>query len=338
MSRTLIKTLVRAYHSLSPATQSWLGLVLYPVRMTARGFSCLCFEVYRVGSDEQPCYYLTSSCVDPYFIAQFCPEEEITRTGELYAWRVREFVRTHPAVILDMHTCLAPFFQDGLLTVPWVRQVLDLQVPMEDILPHIRERKKISAFQAEISTRITDLRDFYEKVYIPYTLTRYPDAKIIDFASFNEHRLYQDGELLTIKKDGIPVGGACAVLAGSTWYWRINGLVDDRFLREGAMAAIYYFSILRAKERKARTMEFGSSRPFITDGVLSFKRKWRATIPPALGNRVVYLKNLKKEGLIVWDEGSFKVLVFSEETAADPRYADCGLAVKREGPGSSGNG
>jgi hypothetical protein len=307
-------------------------MVMFPVRMTVRGFSCLCFEVYRIGGEEQPCYYITSSAVDPYFIRQFCTDGAIIRTGELYAWRVRGFIRTHPAVILVMHKYLAPFFRDGLITVPWVQQVLDLQIPMEDILRHISERKKISAFQAEISTDSTDIQQFYEKVFVPYTLKRYPDAAIIDFAAFNEYRLHHAGELLMIKKDGVTVGGACAVLIGSTYHWHINGLIDERFLREGAMAAIYYFSILRAKERQARMLDFGWSRPLISDGVLSFKRKWQATITPVIRDRVVYLKNLKKEGLIVLDGGKFKVMVFSEETAARTLYAGSGLEVKLEDP------
>jgi hypothetical protein len=111
-------------------------------------------------------------------------------------------------------------------------------------------------------------------------------------------------------------------------------LIDEGLLNDGAMAAIYYFSIMRAKERKALTMDMGWSRASISDGVLSYKRKWQAKIHPAISNRVMYLKNLKKEGLIVVEEKKLKVLVYSEKNAGLSPYADSGLELKLVEPES----
>ena len=303
-------------------------MVIFPLRMIARGFVNLNYEVYRIDGKERQFYYVTRSALDPYLIEQFCTTAKITKTGELYIWNLRRFVQNHNTLIIDMHKYIAPFFSDGLITVPWVRQILDLQIPMEDIIKHIRERKKIIAFQAEISTDTRDIKNFYENVFTPYTLKRYANASIMDFETFNEHALKKSGEVLVIKKNGLPVGGACCVLIDTTYYWLINGLIDEKLLNDGAMAAIYFFCIQRAKERKALTMDLGWSRAFISDGVLSYKRKWQAKIYPDIRNRVIYLKNLKKEGLIVVEEKKLKVIVFSKKNASLPLYADAGLELK----------
>lgn len=334
MSKKLIKTLVRAYHTIPQGKRVWPGRVIFPLRMIVRGVANLYFEVYRIDSKERQFYCITSSKVDHDFIGQFCANAEITKTGELYAWNLRRFIRTHNTVIIDMHKYLSPFFSDGLITVPWVRQVLDLEIPMEDLLKHIRERKKITAYQAEISTDTRAIKKFYETVYVPYTLKRYANASIMDFETFNEYMLKKSGELLIVKKNGLPVGGACCVLVQNTYHWRINGLIDEDFLNDGAMAAIYYFGIQRAKERKALTMDLGWSRASISDGVLSYKRKWQAKIYPDIRNRVIYLKNLKKEGLIIVEEKKLKVIVFSKKNADLPLYADSGLELKLVEPES----
>ncbi len=332
MSTTLIKTLVRAYHTLSPGTRARLAVVLSPVRMMANGYASLKFAVYWVKGEEREFFLLTSSKVDPYFIEEFCRNAEMTKTGDLYAWRVRKFIRTHTTVMIDMHKHLAAFFRDGLMTVPRVHQVLDLQIPLKDILRHVHEKTKLSAFQCTISTDRGDIKDFYDNIFVPYTLKRYPKASLLSFEQLYDKMLKNAGELLIIKKNGLTAGGACCMAGRSTYYYLINGLTDERFLKEGAMAAVYYFCIRRAKERGALTMDFGWSRPFIFGGVLSYKRKWQVTIVPDRRNRVVYLKNLKKEGLIVVEEKKFKILAFSEEHAALPRYADAGLEVKLVGP------
>jgi hypothetical protein len=327
MSRKLIKTLVRAYHKISAGKRTWLGMVIFPLRMIVRGFTHLCFEVYQIDGQERQFYFITSSALDPYFIEQFCTNAQITKTGELYAWNLKRFARNQNTLIIDMHKYLAPFFGDGLITVPWVRQVLDLQIPIEDIIRHIRERKKIIGFQVEISTDSRDIKNYYEKIYAPYILKRYANASIMGFEPFNEYLLKKSGELLIIKKNGVPVGGACCVLIHNTYYWRINGLIDEHFLKEGAMAAIYYYSIQRAKERKALWIDFGLSRPFLSDGVLTYKRKWRTKIYRDGRNHVVYLKNLKKEGLIVLENKKLKVIVFSKNASLH-QYSDSGLESK----------
>jgi hypothetical protein len=283
--------------------------------------------VYQV-SGERNFFFITSAEILPYFIKHFCNDAKITKIAEIYAWDLRRSLREHDAVIIEMHKYLEPFFPEGIISVRWVRQELDLQKPMDDIITHIRERNKIVQFQAEISTDLHEMQSFYENIFMPYLKKRYNYAIIQDFEKFKGDLLKNPWELLLIKKNGLLVGGVCSLLINERYRWRVNALVDECYLKEGAMAAVYYYSIVRAKEKSAKILDFGLSRPFLSDGVLRYKKKWGGEIIPSGINRIMYLKNLKKEGMIIVEDKKLKAIVFSETNAHIKPYSNSGLEVK----------
>jgi hypothetical protein len=330
MSRKLIETLIRAYHIIPADKRIWVGRIIFPLRIIFNGFANINFEAYKIDDNERSFYFITCLRLDLSFIEQFSTDVKITKIGELYVWNLMRYSQTHEMVIIELHKYLAPFFRDGLITVPWVRQILDLKIPIENIIKPIHERKKIAQFQVEILKDINELKKFLEITYIPYILERYPNSSIddLDFENFKERWFKNSGELLIIKKNNHPIGGAYCEFIDNTYHFCLNGLINKNFLKEGAMTAIYYFCIMRAKERKALYLDFGLSRPFLTDGVLSYKRKWQTNIYPNISNYVVYLKNFKKEGLIILEGKKLKVIVFSEKNASLPFFKGSGLELK----------
>ncbi len=328
MNRNLFKTLKNQYHRIPARQRIWIGKILFPARLLIRGFSSICFEVYRVDGWDGMFWYIASSEPDLSFIELFSPDPVITRTGSLYAWGVRGFCRTCDRVMIDTHRYLVPFLGNGLVTAAWIRQVLDTRIPVETILPHIREKKKISRFRMEISADTGDFNRFIDTVYNPYLLRRYPNALLreFDIDLFRETWLRNSGEFLSLKVGDVTVGGACCDLSDNTYHLRMIALADEHFLRDGAMAAIYYYVILRAQEKNVELLDLGLSRPFLSDGVLSFKRKWRARIIPDENPHVIFLKNLRKEGLIVREDGQLRVLV-SPEHISLRTYTDSGLGL-----------
>ena len=327
MSKTLLKKLVQKYQKLSLSNSIWVKRFVFPVQVFHDIFNDLCFDVYQV-SGERQLMFITSAEVLPYFIKNFCNDATITKTGEIYAWNLKKYIRKHDAVIIEMPEYLKPFFTDGIITVRWIRQELNPDDFNADILKHIRERKKIFQFQPEFSTDMNEMKMFYEKIYRPYLEKRYKYAKIEDFELWKQDLLKYPWELLVIEKNGIVVGGGCSVFHDGRYRQRITALLDEGCLKEGAMAAIYYYSILRAKEKNVKIIDFGLSRPFLSDGVLINKRKWRAKIVPSGTKRIIYLKNLKKEGLIIVEEEKLKVIIFSEKNAKLMHYSNCGLELK----------
>lgn len=327
MSKKLVKKLVQNYQKLSLGKRIWVRLFIFPLIVLYDIFNELCFDVYQV-SGERQLFFITSTEIYPFFINHFCNDAKITKTGEIYAWNLKRFTREQDAVIIEMHRYLAPLLSEGIFTVRWVRQELDLCRSMDDIIRYLREREKIFQFYLEISTDSNEMKFFYEKIFIPYIKKRYKNALIDNYEIFKLNLIKNPWELLLIKKNGLLVGGACCSLINDRYYWRINALTDELYLKEGAMAAIYYYSILRAKEKKAKIIDFGQSRPFLSDGVLRYKKKWGAKIIPDKSNRIVYLKNLKTEGMIIVEDKKLKAIIFSGKNAKVKPYSNSGLELK----------
>jgi len=327
MRKLQINKLVQNYQQLSPGRRIWAKRLTFPVRVLIDIFNNLCFDVFEV-SGERPLFFITSTELYPFFIKHFCSDAKISKTSEIYAWDLKRFTREHDTVIIEMHRYLAPLLSDGIITVRWVRQELDLSISTHDITKHIRERKKMVQFQPEISTDMNDMKFFYEKIFTPYIKKRYENSFIDNYETFKRSLIKNPWELVLIKKNGLLVGGACCSLINDRYYWRINALTDELYLKEGAMAAIYYYSILRGKEKKAKIIDFGQSRPFLSDGVLKYKKKWGAKIIADRSNRIVYLKNLNDEGLIIIEDKKLKALIFSEKKAMIKPYSNSGLELK----------
>jgi hypothetical protein len=288
---------------------------------------------FRVYSDleEKRFVYITSAGVDTNFIDGIYPGATVTRVDTLYVWNLREYVRRHANVMIDMHCFFARFFTDGIISVSCVRQIYDLTRPFEELFSNKdmkRERKKAEQFQPCFSKDLKDLDFFYANLYLPFVQRRHEDAIILKKV-FLQQYLEKNGELCLLKKDGQIVGGQFCNLAGETYFMLVLGLIDDCYLKEGASAALYYYCIQRALEKKARYIDFGLAQPFIFNGVVAYKKKWGGRIhQDHESGRVLYLKNITRSGLIILDDNKLKVLVSADNTTCRELAADAGMEVK----------
>ena len=60
----------------------------------------------------------------------------------------------------------------------------------------------------------------------------------------------------------------------------VLGTVDGDFslVRQGAVAALYYFVLQLAQNLRCTTIDLRGCRPSLTDGVLLYKQKWGAVV------------------------------------------------------------
>jgi len=219
-------------------------------------------------------------------------------------------------------------FPGAVFTFPWIQQVLDLSIPMKIIMEHIRESKKFSLYECEISRDPEDLRFYYETMYVPFIRERFAEQAVI--LEIERIRfLFPDLEVLFVIESGKRIGGVIGVQEGDTYRWLSTAITDDRYRKKGALSAAYYFGILRAKETGARSIDLGLSRPFLSDGVALHKRKWRAAIKLENQTRRWFLlSNIEKEHLIVLIDGSLTALVTSWDDPYIKHYRDSGIAFK----------
>ena len=311
-----------------PVDNHGSGGFLFPLTLVRKFIRLIHFNVYSLSADKDA-IYITSDEPDPGFIEYFYPGTTITPVKSIFAWSLGRYARNYSTAIIDMHPFLARFFSGGVFTVRWIRQEISLDTPFEELFTdreRKREQKKAVAFHYEISKDPADLQVFYDTMYLPFLRTRHQHPTILEFDYLLNNYLKKNGELLFIKKDGRVIAGGLCNLVGETYHLGTLGLKDESYINEGAIAALYYYGIRLAYERGAKFVDLGLSRPFLSDGVVIYKRKWGGSIRrDDKNNHVLYLKNLTKNGLIVLEQDKLRAVVTGDEVFFSRTYPDEGI-------------
>ena len=123
--------------------------------------------------------------------------------------------------------------------------------------------------------------DFYHRMYVPYVKSVHGNRAILhSYASLSEK--FEQSELMFIKMDNEIVSGQVLIYQNDKVRMREIGIKDGdvRFVKAGAASALYYFGLTYLKDRGFRYVNLGSSRAFLNDGVLQFKKKWGVQLIP----------------------------------------------------------
>lgn len=287
------------------------------------------FDVYVLSDKTKRITYITSSSVGPtpYFVERICCKDAtMTKVKRIYAWELRKFANRQDAVLIDMPRLLSFLFDDGFLVPPFVRQVLDIDGPVDNIIKiNSKNLRRVYKYNYEVSNDENMLKFFYDKMYVPHMKRRYGDSAVEDFSHIE--KIFKNGELLLIKHDGKCVSAQLCEIDGDSYFLRKNGVLDESFVEDGALVATYYFGTMRAKERNAKIVDFGRSRPFLSDGVLRHKSLWGTRIcDDKAVKRIIYLRNVLFEQPFIYVENEkLKAVVFSENDKLIKEYTRSGL-------------
>jgi hypothetical protein len=119
----------------------------------------------------------------------------------------------------------------------------------------------------------------------------------------------RNGGVLWITQDGCRVAGCAFEIYRGVFDFVANGTVDGRIdiLRQGALAATYYYGLYYAMQQGCTHAEFGGTAPFLIDGLFKYKRKWEPKI--ANGDSGAY------STLIHWPRLNEAVVKFLADTS-----------------------
>lgn len=315
-------------------------LITLPFRLLKE----ITFDVYVLSDKTKNIIYITSVSIGinkDIIKRLYINDVTITKIKRVYIWELRKFVDQQDAVLVDIYTGLTRFFDNNnCFFVPsLVGQILDINEPLDKAIKlSSRELKKVNKYKYEISNDPDALKFFYEKMYVPYAKIRYGEfAYILNFGHIK--KILRNGELVFVTFNGKRVCAYLCEIDGDGYICGKNGALDENVVREGAMVAAYYFSILRAKEIGKKTVHFGGSKPFLLDGVLRHKNQWGTRICESkVSKRLMCLKNVLFEQPFIYIEGDkFKVVVFSEDDKLIKEYANSGLEFNIVKTANSGN-
>jgi hypothetical protein len=120
--------------------------------------------------------------------------------------------------------------------------------------------------------------EFYHNMYVPHiTKAHFSNAYIMSYDYMRAE--FQNSELLLVKKQEKRIAGILIAYEEVPRLWSL-GVRDSNpeYIKDGAVGALFYYSLLYLKGKGYSTINFGLSRPFLRDGVLQYKRKWTQRI------------------------------------------------------------
>jgi hypothetical protein len=191
-----------------------------------------------------------------------------------------------------------PLAGRGFFLLPeWVDLGLDLSRPLGEVWARpgnksLREnlrRIRKYGYGYEISTAREAFDRFYSEMYLPFIPDRFGEGTRVVGPRLMR-RFFEGGVLLLVKRGGEPVAGNIIVLAGGEALSLVAGLRrgDPVLLKQSALAAGYYFTLLWAEARRLRRVNFGGCRPLLKDGLVYFKKSWGMSVAPSGSARNVY--------------------------------------------------
>jgi len=300
------------YRNLPRRVKEFLEPLVLPLKVSYKNWREIRFNIYILSGKGKgteatlKTLYITSSEKTSYFIRRVY-ENAATSVfiKSTCFWNLNRIINEYSSevdlTLIDMNR-LIPYFlklKNAFLVPSFVRQKLDINKSKEEIIAGFRKNtravdlRRIRKFKYsyDIRSDLDSLKFFYEKMHVPYIQKRYPEEASID--SFNDiKKILQHGEILFIKSDGMYVAAALCKKEKECYYFCRLGVFDgnEDFVKKGALSALYYFGIIKAKDENMKTIDFGHSRPLLSDGVLHYKRKWGALVynDTAL-NRFFYL-------------------------------------------------
>lgn len=180
----------------------------------------------------------------------------------------------------------ALFSQWGWFRIPrYVEYVIDLRKPIEKIFQSRHSRNEIKKLKRlkycfEVLRSELALEEFYNDMLLPTVKKRHKvRAHISRFE--NLKKKFENGYLLAAYRGSEWVGANLVVcqsnktLRAANVGWR-NG--DERLMKDRISSALLVELIKRAKTEGFEFLNLGNSNPFVDDGPLNFKLKWRGEL------------------------------------------------------------
>jgi hypothetical protein len=297
--------------------------------------------------------------VSPFFLDRmYNAEPKATRQGRRFIWTVPSIDRSQVnAIMIEADRCFSRFLsRRGFIAIPeWVLFTMNVSNPVEVIFRRLKKSKgndlrKIRKHQyaCEVGSDRNKLHLFYHKMYLPYIVARYGKLALLASLGYIKDFL-QKGELLLVKKGGEYVSGILISTATSIPMVALLGVKDGRtdYVKQGAISALYYYTILWAKERGYTDLDFGHCRPILNDGVFVYKKRFgmgirrssrkHRTLYLSIGRPNLYLRQFFINNPLVCDDrGQLKGLLFAQRNDQPSRQEIEALKKKYFIPGLEG--
>lgn len=183
------------------------------------------------------------------------------------------------------------YVNQGFLIIPkWIELFLPVsEEPYARLYSKGRQTRKYfkwmikkvedAGFKCETITNTEWLDVFYKDMYRPYALERFGAFAVVHNRK-KIKRAFKRGTGIVAKRNDESVAGTIVYRKGDTMRIPHVGVLrgDLSIVREGAAFAMDYYAAQMAHTTGCEKVDFGHSRPFLSDGTLQYKLNWHMDV------------------------------------------------------------
>ncbi|HTU78800.1 MAG TPA: hypothetical protein VMF09_08590 [Solirubrobacteraceae bacterium] len=204
------------------------------------------------------------------------------------AWVVSE--QRGPLVALGLYDSEVPVVSAPATVVAPMRIRYVVHVKQRgtpgDMLPR-RDREKLRSgirrfgWSLERDESSAGFDFFFDRMHVPTMVARHGDDEVhTESRDIARHALFERGALLFLRHEGERRAGLICRTDGATVSFRLAGVLDgdSRHYSDSLQLGLYSLALEWAAEQGAQYVELSGSRPFVSEGLYQFKRKFRPEI------------------------------------------------------------
>jgi hypothetical protein len=218
---------------------------------------------------------------------------DIIGNADITSREVRTIAGVTPDILVTDHPWARPWmrWKKSLRIPKWVRQELPVAATWDATVAAIPKklREDIARllrkfeYRVCIDERIDALSDFYRELHLPYVQSRFEeDALVVDEATFL--RETRATTRLNLIHNNEIVAASLIERDDDRLLISRSSMAAGVSLLRGRSDILDYFCLLLAQLTGCTILDFGRSRPYILDGSLRYKAKWRTRIVPSGGS------------------------------------------------------
>ena len=196
-----------------------------------------------------------------------------SETGQNYSLMIIQVNESHRMLLRSKKWLYIPNWVIGKVDIP-----KDPSGTKDSSLKSDFRRIRKHSLRFEVTKDIQLFNDFYHNMYLPHVNKAHNNSAIV--ISYKHMRTgFKNCELLLVTKHDKRIAGILLAHEEVPRLWSLGIRDGNReHIKDGAVGALYYYSLLYLKGNGYRTINFGTSKAFLRDGVLKYKRKWSQRI------------------------------------------------------------
>jgi len=204
--------------------------------------------------------------------------------GRTWLWNVSKVLAEKGehccAVLVRVRPCFRRLLgSEKWLSIPaWVVGEVDLPLSPAVLATGTvkRDLRKIrkNGLTFKVTHDIQEFDDFYHNMHVPHITRVHGNGAIVTPYGIMQ-KLFRNGELLLVSKQGKPIAGGLISYSDAGPRLAVLGIRDgDReFVRDGAIGAKHHFTFRHLTDKGFTTVGLGKSRAFLKNGVFRYKKK-----------------------------------------------------------------